>query len=118
MRKARLNEAKSRSRAVSLERKRYKKDLELEVRKRYNEVETQAAVMEAFTKQFSFADENYKMVFKRFTFGLANSTELIDADSTLVEAESGLMNARYDYQLGILELRYSTGMLTSGIKNL
>ncbi len=115
VRKARLNEAKSRKRAASLERSRYKKDLEVEVRRRYNEVETQAAVMEAFEKQLSFAGENYQMVFKRFTYGLADSTDLIDADSTLVEAESGLMNARYDYQLGILELRKSMGVLASGL---
>lgn len=115
VRKARLNEAKSRRRAASLERSRYKKDLEVEVRRRYNEVETQGAVTEAFEKQLSFAGENYRMVFKRFTYGLADSTDLIDADSTLVEAESGLMNARYDYQLGILELSNSMGLLVSGL---
>ena len=49
------------------------------------------------------------MVFKQFTYGILDNMDVIDADATLVEAELGLMNAKYDHQLGILELKRSAG---------
>ncbi len=116
LRKAELEEARSLHREALLDKLAAGRDIELEVRAAYNDVASLASVMESFEKLLSFARENYDMVFKQYKYGLADNMDLIDADSTLVEAEMGLMNARYDYHLSILELKKSMGILLDEIK--
>ena len=116
LRKAGLEEAKSLHREALLNKLAVGRDMELEVRAAYNDVVSLASVKESFVKLISFARENYDMVFKRYKYGLADNMDLIDAGSTLVEAETSLMNAGYDYRLSILELKKSMGVLLDEIK--
>ncbi|MFQ5586094.1 MAG: TolC family protein, partial [Thermodesulfobacteriota bacterium] len=111
LRRAELKEAKSRRRRAELRRVSLRRDIELEVRSAFHTVETFKAVAASFKRQVAFSQENYEMVFKQFKYGLATSVDVIDADATLVEAQSGLMNARYDLQVALLELKYAVGTL-------
>jgi outer membrane protein TolC len=74
-------------------------------------MEAAMAVIESYRKQLSFAEEDYKMVFEQFKFGLATTVDVIDSDATLISAERSLMNGTYDFQLAILELKHSVGLL-------
>lgn len=111
LRKAELTEAKSKFREAEQRRIGLKKDIEIEVRDAFNNVEYLRSVIESYKKQVSFAEEDYKMVFEQFKFGLATTVDVIDADTTLISAQRSLMNATYDYQLSILELKYRVGVL-------
>lgn len=117
LRLADVGEAKSILREAEFNRLSLARDIEIEVREAYNNVETLSHIIESFSKQLSFAKENYDMVFKQFTYGILDNMDVIDADTTLVEAQLGLMNAKYDHQLGILELKRSTGVLLGEVEN-
>ncbi len=116
LRVADVGEAKSKLREAEFARLSLVRDIEIEVREAYNNVETLSHIIESFSKQLSFARENYDMVFKQFTYGILDNMDVIDADTTLVEAQLGLMNAKYDHQLGILELKRSTGVLLGEVE--
>lgn len=118
LRVAEVGTAKSLLREAELARLSLARDIEIEVREAYNNVETLSHIIESFSKQLSFAKENYEMVFKQFTYGILDNMDVIDADTTLVEAQLGLMNAKYDHQLGILELKRSTGVLLGDVEKL
>jgi outer membrane protein len=50
-------------------------------------------------------------VSKQFKHGLANSVDVMDANTLLVTAERELINAKYNYQFAILKLKHATGTL-------
>ncbi len=111
LRRAELKEAKSIRRGAELRRMSLMKDIELEVKAALHAVESLNAVTESFARQVAFSEENYEMVFKQFKYGLATNVDVIDADTTLVSAQSGLMNARYDLQIAMLDLKFAVGIL-------
>ncbi len=117
LRKAELDEASSKLREAELERLSVRRDVELDVRDAYNNLEYFKAVIKSLEKRLSFAEEDYSMVFEQFKYGLATTVDVIDADANLISAQSSLTNARYDSELAILKLKYTTGTLheeTSG----
>ncbi|MBI2414175.1 MAG: TolC family protein [Deltaproteobacteria bacterium] len=111
LRKAELDEASSKLRAAELERLSLRRDLEVEVRDAYNNLEYYRALIKSLEKQLSFAEEDYTMVFEQFKYGLATTVDVIDADTNLISAQSSLTNARYDSELAVLNLKYATGTL-------
>lgn len=111
LRRAELNEAKSKKRQAEFKRASLKKDIEIEVREAFHNLEAYNSVIESFKRQVSFAEENYTMVFKQFTYGLATNVDVIDANTTLISSQRNLANAEYDYQVAILELKKRVGIL-------
>ncbi|MBI5047951.1 MAG: TolC family protein [Deltaproteobacteria bacterium] len=111
LRKAELNEAKSKKRQAEFKRVRMRKDIELEVRETFHNLEAFNPIIESYKRQMSFAEENYNMVFKQFSYGLATNVDVIDANATLVSSQRGLTNAQYDLQIAILELKKRVGIL-------
>lgn len=116
LRTSELSEAKSKFRESELRRLGLKRDIEVEVRDAYNNVESVKAVIDSYRKQLDFAQEDYKMVFEQFKYGLATTVDVIDADTVLISAERSLMNATYDFELAKVELKYSLGVLLDGVK--
>jgi len=111
LRKAELAEARSKLRQAELKRLNLRKDIELEVREVFYNMDALNSAIESYKRQVAFAEENYKMVFKQFQHGLATSVDVVDANTTLLSAQSGLTNATYDLQLAILDLKKRTGVL-------
>jgi outer membrane protein len=50
-------------------------------------------------------------VSRQFTFGLANSIDVIDANTLLLESERQLNRAQFNYKLFLLALKRATGTL-------
>ncbi|MBI5901884.1 MAG: TolC family outer membrane protein [Deltaproteobacteria bacterium] len=117
LRRAELTEARSRFRESELRRLGLKRDIEVEVREVYNNRAAVRAVIDSYEKQRSFAEEDYRMVFEQYKWGLATTLDVIDADTTLISAQRSLMNARYDLELASLQLKYSTGTLLEEVLN-
>ncbi len=111
LRRAELKQARSRRRKADLERLSARRDIELEVRRAYTNVYSAAAIVRLSEKELDYAAENYRLVFGRFRLGFANSTEVIDAEATLIEAEIGIYTARDGYEMAVLELKRSSGIL-------
>jgi outer membrane protein len=111
LRRAELREARSSVREAELARLDLRREIELEVRVSYNRMVSAASAIGSFTEQVSFARENYAMVFKQFKLGISDNLDVIDADTTLVEAEKGLLSATFTHELAAMELLKSSGVL-------
>lgn len=118
LRRAELAQARSKLREAELQRVALRRDLELEIRRTYNNMETSLSVIDSFEKQLAFANESYTMVFKQYKHGLADNIDLIDAETTLVSAELNLMRSTLAYQLLQLELKRSVGVLLEEVEGL
>lgn len=118
LRKAELDEARSKLRQAELNRINYRKEIELQVREAHNSMVSARSIIESYKKQVSFAKENYNMVFRQFQHGVADNMDVIDANTTLVSAELGLMTAIYDYDLTVLELKKRIGVLLDEIEEI
>ncbi|MEW6107903.1 MAG: TolC family protein [Nitrospirota bacterium] len=117
LRIAEVNEAKAKQRQAELAYKDKRKDIGIEVENAYLDLKTQEGVMEKFRDQVAYARDNYNAVSKQFEYGLANSLDVMDANTLLVTAERQLSDAKYNYQLSVLKLQKATGTLlkTAGI---
>ncbi len=114
LRKAELSEARSSFRQAELRRLGLRRDIEVQVREALNNVKAIEALTESFRRQLAFAEEDYKMVFEQFKFGVATTLDVIDAENTLVSAQSSMANAVYDLELAKIDLKYVTGALIEG----
>lgn len=114
LRRAELFEARSSLRQAELRRLGLKRDIEVQVREALNNVKAIEALTESFRRQLAFAEEDYRMVFEQFKFGVATTLDVIEAENTLVSAQSSLANAVYDLELAKIDLKYVTGALIEG----
>jgi len=111
LRKAELSEARSVLREREFARASLKRDIEVQVREAYNNMDSLGALIESYKRQADFAEEDYRMVFEQFKHSLATTVDVIDADATLIDAQRSLLSARFDYELSKMELRYAVGTL-------
>ena len=111
LRVAEVSEAESKFREAGLKKIILAKEIELEVRDASYNIDAIKSAIEFYRTQVSFAEENYNTVFKQFTYGLAVNADVIDANSTLVTAQSSLSNSAVDLQLAIIELKKRMGLL-------
>ncbi|TAL27396.1 MAG: TolC family protein [Nitrospirae bacterium] len=111
LRRAEVREAESRQRQIRLVYEDRKKSIAIEVENAYLELITQKGIMEKFEAQALYAGDNYKAVSKQFEYGIANSLDVMDANTLLVTAERQLADSKYNYQLSALRLKKATGVL-------
>lgn len=116
LRIAEVREAESKFRESEFRKMDIYKRIEIEVREAFYNIEAISSALEFYKKQVSFAEENYNTVFKQFSYGLATNVDVIDANSTLVEAQESLANSTIDLQLAILELKRRMGILLEEVK--
>lgn len=61
--------------------------------------------------ELKFAQENYTAVQMQFEYGMADSINIMDANTLLVTAQRRISDARYIYYLSVLKLLYTRGDL-------
>ncbi len=109
--RAEVREAEARHRQSELSYEDLKKTISIDVETAYLDMKTQTGILKSLEDQLTFASDNYNAISKQFEFGLANSIDVMDANTLLVTSEKQLTDARYNYQLSILKLKRATGML-------
>jgi outer membrane protein len=110
-RKAEVKQAEAKYKQSELMYEDWKKNISIEVEDAYLDLETQKGILESLEDQVAFAKENYNAISKQFDFGLAHSVDVMDANTSLVEAQIDFYRAQYDYQLSIIRLKRATGTL-------
>jgi outer membrane protein len=115
LRVAEVGEAKAKSRQAEHSLADLKHSVGVEVEEAYLDLLTTSAVIDKLQAEKEYATDNYISVTKQFQYGLANSIDVIDANTLLVTSERELANARYDYELAILKLKRATGTLLQRI---
>jgi len=111
LRVAELSEARTKLRIEGLKLRGIKKDIIVQVRQAYNDVTEKEAVIKSLKRQLKFARENYRMVFEQFKSGVATNVDVTDANTELLTADRSLMNALFDLELAVVELKYAMGTL-------
>ncbi len=115
LRVAEVKEAKARERQSRLLYEDLKKAIAVEVQSARLDLVTQKSILKFLVDQRAFARENYKAVNRQFEFGLAQSIDVIDANTLLVSAEQKVAEAGYTYQMSILRAKKATGVLLKEI---
>jgi outer membrane protein len=88
-----------------------KQQISKEVENTYIVATTAVAVLKTRQAAVKFAQENYNLVSKQFQYGLADSVDVIDANTRLITSEREIVNAEYVYQLALLTIKRVTGTL-------
>jgi outer membrane protein len=115
LREAEVMEAGARKRQAEYALGDQKKSINIDVENAYLDFITQKGIMTSLKDQFTFAKDNYAAILKQFEFGLANSIDVMDANTLLVTAERQLADAVYNYQLSILKIDRVTGILLKSV---
>ncbi|MDQ7837754.1 MAG: TolC family protein [Thermodesulfobacteriota bacterium] len=111
LRRAEVKEAEARQRQSELIYEDLKKTINIEVENAYLDLITQREILKSLEDQLAFAGDNYNATSKQFEFGLANSIDVMDANTLLVTSERQLAEARLNYRLADLRLKRATGTL-------
>lgn len=115
LRVAEVKEAKARERQSRLLYEDLKKAIAVEVQSAYLELVTQKSILQFLVDQRAFARDNYNAVNRQFEFGLAQSIDVIDANTLLVSAEQKVAEAGYGYRTAILRVKKAAGVLLKEI---
>jgi outer membrane protein len=111
LRVAELKEAKAKERQARLAYKDLKKDVDIELRAAYLDLETQKGALKFLEDQLVFAQDNYNAVLRQYENGLVMSLDVMDANALLLSSEKNVAEALYGYQLAHLKVRRSSGTL-------
>ena len=111
LRRAEVKEAMIRDRQVGLKMEDLKKTIRIEVETTYLELKNQRGIIKSLEDQLLFAQENYKAVTRQFEMGLANSIDVMDANTLLVSTERQLTTAIYSHQVFQFRMKRATGVL-------
>lgn len=111
LRKAEVAEAEAKRRQSELIYDDLKKTIGIEVENAYLDFQTQKGVLKSLEDRMAFARDNYNSVSRQYQFGLANSIDVIDANTLLITAERQLADAAYNYQLALIRLQRVTGQM-------
>jgi len=115
LRRAEVGQARARFRQAEYRLQDLKNSIKVEAENAYLDLVTKSGILEKLEAEVEYASENYRTVSKQFEYGLADSIDVMDANTLLVTSERELANAGYDHQLAILKLRRATGTLLKTI---
>jgi outer membrane protein len=111
LRVAEYKEAKAKERQAKLAYDDFKKNVDIELRGAYLDLQTQKGALQFSEDQLTFAQDNYGAVVRQFDNGLATNLDVMDANSLLLSAERSLADAYYSYQFAYLRVKRSNGTL-------
>lgn len=111
LRVAELREAQARERQARLAYEDVKKNVDIELRGAYLDLETQKGALKFLEDQLAFARDNYHAVLRQYENDLATSLDVMDANTLLLSSEKNVAEASYAYQLAHLKVRRSSGTL-------
>lgn len=115
LREAEVTESRIKDKQAQLRLDDLKKTIRVEVETAYAELKNQRAILKALEDQLVFAKDNYQSVSKQFEFGLANSVDVMDANTLLVSTERQWTSAIYTHQAYQLRIKRSVGQLMKEI---
>ncbi|MBO5236870.1 MAG: TolC family protein [Spirochaetaceae bacterium] len=88
---------------------------ELDIRTQIDALEQSKVSIEAVTKSINLAQKSYDMTLASYQNGTSELLDLRDAEDQLHQAQLGLMNEKYTYLSGLMDLEY---MLNTNLINM
>ncbi len=111
LRRAEVKETEARKRQAELLYEDTKKTISIEVENAYLDFNTLKGILKSLEDQLAFARDNFNSVNKQFEFGLANSIDVMDANTLLITAERQLSDAIYGLQASKTRVKKAIGVL-------
>jgi outer membrane protein len=116
LRRAEVAESRAQLRQTEYVLEQSSNAVNVEVEEAYLNMKSVSSIIFHLEAEVTYAADNYRSVEKQFQHGLADSIDVIDANTLLVTAERELANAQYDYQFSIIQLKRAVGVLLASIK--
>lgn len=107
--KGRLNSSQNAIDQATLQSQQQNDQIRSEVVTAYNNYQLALEQQNVIRTAVGQAQENYRLTESRFRNGLVGSTDLLEADSFLVQAQLNVINATVDAQLAYQRLLKATG---------
>jgi len=102
-------QAKQQYNQIELSTQLLKENIEVEVYKNYLRMQSEASKVEVSKLRVESAEENYRIINDKYETQMATSTELIDADSELLDAKTKLITSYINYKIAKVYLEQSIG---------
>jgi outer membrane protein len=104
-----ISEAKARARQAALARAKLAQGIRLEVRQAFVDVGAANEAMQVARVEVASADENFRLVKKRYEANAATSFDVVDAEALLTQARGQMQTALYDFVIARAALRAAMG---------
>ena len=116
LRRARVSESRVVQKQAMYSLEDARRTVAIQVEEAWRNWKTQQSVIQSFESQLLYATENYTAVTRLFVHGMANSVDVMDANTLLVTSERKLSESRYNLQIDVLGIERSTGVFLDGIR--
>ncbi len=110
-----ISEAKARARQALLARTKLDAQIRLEVRQAVVGVGTASEAREVARAAVASAEENFRLVKKRYEANAATSFDVVDAEALLTQSRGQMQTALYDSLIARAALRAATGAAPEAI---
>jgi len=107
--KDKIKQAETEKKQIEKQLEITKKSIELEVKNCYLNLLANEKNIEERVKQIETAEENLRVANLLYNEGMATTTEVIEAATSLTEATNNYSQALYDYQISFAELEKASG---------
>src|SRR5665648_369382 len=97
--KAKIEQAEIKLAQVDQSEKQVQQLIEFEVRSAYLNMKEAEKLIKVAEEGIKNSQESFRIAQVKYNEGIATNTEVIDAQSTLIEAETNHLNALYDYNI-------------------
>lgn len=106
-----LLKAQAREKQLAASNELLNDQIKLEINRDFQNSNLAKKKIEVYERALEQATENYRITKNKFDNGLANITDLLDADAALVSAKVNVINAKADASLAYKKLLQSSGIL-------
>lgn len=113
LRRAEVRQAEAQERQAKEALTAARNDIILESKVAFSEYESARTALINLQDELKSAQENYNAVQMQFKYGMADSIDMMDANTLLVQAERRISNAEYTLYQAILQILYTRGELLS-----
>ena len=104
-----ISEAKARAHQATLARTKVMDQIRLEVRRAYLELTAATEAMVVAQASVASAEENFRLVKKRYDASAATSFDVVDAEGLLTQSRGQMQTALYDQVIARASLRRAMG---------
>nr|WP_321398955.1 TolC family protein [uncultured Desulfobacter sp.] len=111
LRRAQVRQAAARLRQAEQSLSDEKKAVILESKQSFLEFNTAKSTLINLADEVKSAEENFNAVQMQFKYGMADSIDIMDANTLLVDAQRRISNARSSFYLSILKIIYTQGKI-------
>ncbi len=118
LRRAQVRQADAKKRQAQQALANLENEVILQSKQAFLDFKTARSTLTNLADEVKSAEENYNAVQMQFKYGMADSIDIMDANTLLVDAQRRMSNARYSYYLSILKIIYTQGdILTNLLPN-